>query len=326
VIPQRRGNNSTRRDVLEIFELCEYLDSLQVYETFSSGNQCQTCFQTMVFSLDEGMILLPFPAGAFHGRTNLCGNIHPRQGGGLIALRTGPRSFDESGYFRYASYTPYMIIQDIVRSGMFTEKQLRGAGRFSHLFSRHELEVNAKAFSLVRPERCGNCYHTGSVFSYQNRLNFDLGFDIYGYSQPHVAEPSQETVDTLHAAGKRIRTGFRIRSRAALARRRHKRVVKPTQYCLHGDCINDSSLKIEVKLLYTPHGVDLRRCKRFGNVLSRFYRRKETRFRGHRPRVYVPNCVPFAHHSKYWYFLRTRGAYVTSVHHPHVDDYLYLGL
>jgi hypothetical protein len=34
--------------------------------------------------------------------------------------------------------------------------------------------------------------------------------------------------------------------------------------------------------------------------------------------------VPFRHHKKYWYFLRTRGSWRTSEHHPYGDEIMYL--
>jgi hypothetical protein len=38
-------------------------------------------------------------------------------------------------------------------------------------------------------------------------------------------------------------------------------------------------------------------------------------------RALKPKVPPMAHHTKYWYFLRKRGTYETSRHHPYGDEY-----
>jgi len=305
-----------------------HLDKCNILETIrlpsSQQRRCDNC-HTENFGkvLDESKILLPFPAGAFHGRTDLVGHVSVSKYGNMWSSTTGPHVVGITPTRRYASYTPYMIRQDIVRSGLFDESQLRGAnGEFSHLFSRHELEVNAKAFELVRPISCITCRtiplyglspHWGVIY---DRSNVDLPAKV-------AVLPQNWTVDDLHIVDKRIRTGFRIRSRASILRRRYRGVK--TTYCLRGDCIRDSSLAInlpKLRLKYVPHGADLKRFihPRVGRW-RKFHRQRRSRPTFIRA---VEITVPLAHHVKYWYFMRKRGKALTSVHHPYPDDYLYL--
>jgi hypothetical protein len=302
-------------DHVDILETVRFRPSLQ--------HRCKSCgTENHGQVLDESKILLPFPAGPFRGRVDLASNIYPKRswGGGFYSTRTGPRS-GESDNRRYASYTKYMIRQDIVRSGLFTQDQLRGAGG-SKILTRHDLEVAKFAFDLVRPETCITCRNIPL-----SGLSAHWAV-LYGRHNRHIPAqtgmlPTVQTVDDLHSLGNTIRTGFRIRSKAARLRRRYRSVK--TQYCLREECLLDASLAIPVRLLYKPCGTDLR-CNRVRGPRNKWRKRQIfTQWSKMVARKTTPICAqinerPWPHHKKYWYFYRKRGMFYTSEHHPYGDE------
>jgi len=320
-----------RPNLRQIRDWLIHLDNSQILQTIrlksSMQVRCPAC-HTENFGqvLDESKILLPFPAGAFHGRTDLVHHVYPGNFGSIVTSRTGPHVVTPGPFGteplptgRYLSHTPYELKMDIVRSGLFTEEQLRGAnGQYNRWLSRHEIEVSATAFKLVRPVTCITCRniplsglspHWGVLY---NRAAHDFPARLGELPRLH-------TVDDLHVAGEGIRTGFRIRSRSARLRRRYRSVKKQTIYCLHGDCLLDRSLAIPVVLLYTPPRRSYpEKLSDWARNKARRYRRTHISYRGR----YVATR-PMGHHRKYWYFLRKRGTFYVSKHHPYGDEFNY---
>lgn len=311
-------------------QLCRLLDEQDIEQMlWGEYPPCPTCGDDRYGLLDESRVTLPFPAGPFQGRTNLAGSLRPMNNSTasqpfLYSLNTGPHVDNEMR--RYASYTPYMVIMDIVRSGMFSEDQLLYAAdaHFSGMhFSRHELEVNAVAFKAARPPTC-SCTGWGSPTMSDCGEEFNL-----------PVEPGLE-VDNRFIDGHPVRTGYRLRSpeaRRKRAKKKHLRrcvfitpdatvVVKTAYRCIPAP----SEVCLNLSFKYIPHGEDLRTFQ---------YRMKAKAFKRD-PRVKSPRSaikrglfvrrVPFKGHTKYWYYLRKVGGFRLSEHHPLNGDHLYVRL
>jgi hypothetical protein len=309
------------RTVPAVRALCEFLDTQDIDQMVEDRGECPVCQIPRFGLLDESRVSLPFPRGAFQGRTALSEHVIP-QGGVYPAVfsdRTGPHVGDEFGG-RYLSYTPYMVIQDIVRSGMFSNQQLTAASievKPRVFFSRHELEVNAKAYEALRPNTC-DCTGWGSPVA-----------SDYGPEFSQEIDPGLD-LERDFVSGNPVRTGFRLRSPEARKRRAQQKRLRKlvfvtpdavTKVTITGVCA-PSEVCLNLKFKYIPHGGDLRSYKCRLNVSV-----KDTREKG--PRACVRRHLvsrrwkPLSSHTKYWYFYRKTRSFRLSEHNPHVDDHLY---
>lgn len=316
----------------------QHLDSQVIVETQrlhpSKQHRCNKCFtENFGKVLDEALILLPFPKGPFRGRTDLLSNISVK-GKVLLSMLTAPRITSEARRWHFADwYSPknatrygsngqYLITQDIVRSGLFTQEQLRGAtGKYSHLLSRHELEVGLRAFDLVRPETCITCRNIplSGLSPYWGVL-YDRNSDQFPLRTGVLEHRPQ--VDDLHAAGVRVRTGFRIRSKDSIRRRRYGSIAPKTFYRYNQTEILSlwgSNLSTTVDFKFPLKWKNTKRARR-----ATKYRRRRFFSKEMNRKKFFPFSVPVAHHTKYWYFFRKHGRFYLSQHHPYGDErYVY---
>jgi len=305
----------------QIADICRRLDGCDIEQMSWDLGSCPTCGSEKYGLLDESRVILPFPKGPFQGRTSLHEALVPLGGivgdGAFFTTTTGPHVAEtDSVARRYASYTPYMVIMDIVRSGMFTEEQLLGAEGTDHyglVFSRHELEINAKAFKALRPETCdctGWGTPRGSDFGEEFNLPVEPGLDL----------------ERDFVSGKPVRTGFRIRSpdarkaRSLKKRNRKMVVIRPDSTMVVKFLAKPSEVILNLSFKYVPHGDDIDRKTPI--VKAAIYSWRKGR-RSAVKRHLVPNRAPLRAHKKYWYFTRKFGQFCLSEHHPHVDDHLY---
>lgn len=279
--------------------------------------ECPTCGDATYGLLDEARVSLPFPAGAFQGRTALCANLLPMGGGGFHSGNMGPHAADGT---RYHTYTPYMVIQDIVRSGMFSDDQLLAARyeRCSSLyFSRHELEVNARAFKAIRPITC-SCTGWGTPTMSDEGEEFNLPVD-----------PGAD-VERDFVSGNPVRTGFRLRSPEARKRRarrkkmRRSATVSPDHVLVSSSLPAPAEVYIHLTFKYIPHDGDLRLYKSRVKVPKGTDKKPSFARASVRRKLLPRRPRPLKEHTKYWYFLRKTGKFRLSEHHPLEGDHLYL--
>jgi hypothetical protein len=195
--------------------------------------------------------------------------------------------------YRVMLLNAYERTQEVCRSGLYGRSNLGDL-----LLTEHELEVAEHHFLEARPERCDCDFGSEPEYSELELAAFDEA--LIGLDKPMDA--------AFAATGVRVRTGFRRRSKAAIARRRQirRKPEKPDliRYEI-GELLSLRPLVVEKLRLPQPKT----RCR----VVNRPPWDKRTK------KVYFrmyPTEAPRKGEKKYWYFFRKRGLYYLSVHHP----------
>jgi hypothetical protein len=252
----------------------DHLDGLEIEQFAQYDGTCSMCGEPFYGILDESR--LTFPMGNLRS-VRECTYYIPTTGQRVRGLRN-----------------VYEVRQEVVRSGVFSRTQLRGA-----LFTQHELGVNDRAFLSIRPRRCGCDFGPWQ----------DLDADSRSALLACGYVPPETEVETAFVGGSPVRTGFRLRSREAIARRRSR--SRGVEVKVHGP-ESSSDEKVRLKFHY-------RVPKHKGPRASK----KKSHRRGGRPTAkqsYTPvfrdGFLPFSHERKYWYFTRTRGRFYRSQHRP----------
>jgi len=295
------GRVSRERQLL--LNLVDFLEEEEIQQFAEYEGLCPHCHSPYYGILDESKVKLPLAEGF---RSALFGRQHAatRHVGGRTYMTT------------VASFSNYEIRQDIVRSGLFTRRQLS-----SYQFSQHELEVNERSFYDIRPKRCDcNFGSEPELSEYELAILASLEA-MDNYDRPTAVESS-------FIGGEPVRTGFRRRSAEARRRRRrrgekvtcvthHRVVVKPR---VHPTCVGHplgviTPSTVELEFHYIPRAVRPGGKRREKFLLPRKYRP---------PRGYSkPDCIPDFlpptgeySREKYYYFHRKRGFWFPSLHHP----------
>jgi len=238
----------------------------------------------------------------------------------------------------------YPMKQAIVKSGLFTEQQLKGCR-----FNQHELELNAQAFRDVRPFKCECNLDLTSrmkvrwLISSQGLIPVetslvigdtgsgslpapgDGGFPTAVPSSVRKNDPSREerekgvltAAEVRFIAGENIRTGFRKRSEAARIRRadaRRSRAVREVIPVAH-------PVSCGTGLASVNPDACLKLVFKFKGVLRPLVRGKPGNKRDRlrsllRSRSDLISCTSRYMSKKDGYFLRKTGAYYISVHGP----------
>jgi hypothetical protein len=277
------------------------LESEDIEQFVSYDTTCETCGEKHYGILDESKLIFPIGRVAPNLRLNF--NVE--------TFRSTP-----SGWFpTYSGRTWYDVRQDIVRSGIYSRAQLTSVRECTGVFTQHELEVNDQSFKDIRPRRCGCNFGTPSrdEFSEEElRLIAEFSLDDGAVSQITA-------VESRFVTGNPVRTGFRRRSRDAIARRRAKR-KGPARAPVTVECNAPSFLgfegpvSVELTFNYIP--------KRDRDGLRRpSYRgvKKPLKlsYRQHIENWGFTSSPPTERKfRKYSYFFRRRKYWTLSKHHP----------
>lgn len=274
------------------------LESEEVELFASHTGVCDKCHSPYYGLFDESKATLPLGKGLYSSlwRGTTGGRIvHPSTGEVIPSSSNWVN--DDPYTTSYSSSRCYSMRQNIVRSGQWSREQLAGG-----LFTQHELEINDRSFMNVRPPRC-DC-------DFGDEIDFDTGLPVSILTETQVDLDFQESP---------VRTGFRLRSKEAMERRkRSKRRLSPhVSPHLIVECYPRVPKGFQVEDPYL--------MPQPGKVISlRFPKikilRKNARRRPPKPRVIVGRHLPPKEGRKYWYFLRTRGKWNYSLHHPLKDD------
>jgi hypothetical protein len=259
---------------------------------------CDKCHSPYYGLFDESKSTLPLGQGLWYAvfRNTTGGRVIFPDSGKVVPYTTNWVGADpdlDSGYDPNRCYT---IRQNIVRSGQWSREQLRGG-----LFTQHELEINDRSFINVRPKRC-DCF-----FGDEDEIDLASAIPILN-----------ETEVDLEFQTSPVRTGFRLRSKAALERRRHRRSrsSSPKPHLIV-DCYPRVPREFTVEDPYllpqTGKSISLK-FPQIGIL------RKNARRRSPKPRVIKARYLPPKEKSKYWYYYRTRGKWNYSLHHPLPGD------
>lgn len=281
-----------RQDWTVLIDLVDRLCEATIEQFAHYTETCTVCGERAIGILDEGLLTLPVPGissvdgeKAKHNLLKALGSYPARFSSRQL---TGPL---EGFRFMRSAYEARM---EIVRSGIWTRKQLQGA-----LFNQHELEVNDVSFRALRPRRC-DCDFGEPTES-----------DWVGFSAPFGGEVPPETeVERAFVSSRPVRTGFRLRSKAASLRRSRSRsrvrVIEVVSSATKGPILfEDIPIKLKVKFFPWKNG------------------RKTKKPRNPRPDgigFKIPFDDPFVGHSVYSYFRRKRGTFYVSRHHPYGDE------
>jgi len=243
----------SRRNNMELFMLhVDWLDQQEPDQIRGIAGSCPNCSESYYGLLDEGRLSLPL--------------------GGLR---------------RYIDRRPsavYFLRMEVVRSGIWSREQLRGA-----LYTQHELGVCERAYRSIRPRVCGCDFGDPSNYSEADLEALrSAGIDLE-FTAPEKA----------FLAGKVVPTGFRRRSPGAMERRnkRIKRDPIPVE-------------KVPRKVAHKQQLPDAN-LRRHRPRTDRELRRKA--WKQERQRLQFING-PYKE-DRYWYFFRTRGKVYLSVHH-----------
>jgi len=311
-IPPHRRVASTRAEHdaqwRVIRQFCSSLDEMTIEQMDYGRPECLSCFNPKYGILDEKYVSLPFKGKFFTGSSDLLAHCKPfddrlavQVPEGAVGLQTGKR---------FVSMSPYEVVQAIVRSGLFHNDQLIDAQPKGLRLTRHELEVNAKAFWDHRPSFC-ECTGFGTP----------TGSDYGDF--PHDLD-TVPPVESAFIEGKQIRTGFRLRSPEARLRRSRRKKLKVMAFVTPDTTVKVKFLPAPAEVCINLH---FKYIPRSGPTLI------EGVITSRKPRVYRNTSYkkryisrdPFKGHTKYWYFARKReGRVYLSRHNPHGDDYLYL--
>jgi hypothetical protein len=282
-----RYDSADRHRRMRRWAAIDRLASVEIQQFAEGTGVCPVCGTETYRLLDESKISLPLEG--------YVESLHSRQG------RNVP--------FRVLLNNAYEATQDVVRSGLFSRDQLGDL----HL-TEHELEVAQGHFLTSRPVRC-DC-HFGSEPEYSE-------YELALLASQQVGEMTP--MDAVFAStGVRPRTGFRRRSKSAIARRRQR--FRESRACrTDAHVVPVIRYSIEALLQMRPNKVALRklpqpkrRC-RVKSVPPWVVRKRNSMA------YVVPLLPPRKHHKKYWYFLRRRGYYYFSRHHPYGDERGYHG-
>lgn len=264
---------------------------------------CQTPFYGI---LDEGLLKVP-----------LVGFIPA-----LLRNRGGSFTVNHNGQVTLSTYrimtSVYELRQDIARSGLFTRSQLSSTG----IFNEHELEVSERAFTSVRPSRCDCNFGSEPELNEEELLilaEFGASERVDGFS----------AVDSRFIAGETVRTGFRRRSREAIRRRRCRkrrgtesgtmvRAIVPDSVPKEHPLAQVNPEPFLIKFKYRPRLSRDTVSKRRLTKAQRF--RKPWHGRRRAETLVYPEEFPAPHKTKYCYFVRKRGCYHLSQHHPFPDE------
>lgn len=231
---------------------------------------CGTCKEPYYGRLDEGKMTIPI---------GLKWRIDPSYKKYLY----GYDSSKGSMYSRFGR-SAYEVRMEIVRSGIWSREQLRGAR-----FTQHELEVNDRSYCRIRPRVCG-C-HYGEYSNYS-----DAELEIL---QIAGVVPVMTEVEAEFVRGGPVRTGFRLRSKKALEQRAAKKAAKKVV-----GTVNNTKVD--------PVGSVSRR-NRQGTSRPRTPRQLARKARKPYFKEYIQGPYWYPQH---WYFYRTRSCVYLSKHHP----------
>jgi hypothetical protein len=262
---------------------------------------CDKCHSPYYGLFDESKSILPLGAGLWHALVRGASGgriVHPSTGRVIPAHSSFLDDFRpdiDEGHYPHQCYS---MRQNIVRSGQWTREQLAGG-----LFTQHELEINDRSFINVRPRRC-DCDFGDEAF-----LDLDTPVPVLN-----------ETQVDLEFQTSPVRTGFRLRSKAARERRR-SRPKKTARSSSRPPLVVECYPRVPRNFIVEdPYFFPQR-----GKVISLKFSqcgvlRKNARRRPPKPRVIVGRTLPPKEKSKYWYFQRTRGKWNYSLHHPLPGD------
>lgn len=314
-----RGLTPRRRLLMEI---CSRLDDEEVEQMLFTDEICEICFEPKMGILDEGKLRQPLPKvlggpglyqyyfGEGKGRSNAT-YLLPSSGKTVRGLMTD-----------------YEICQSIVMTGLYSRSQL-GLSKLNN----HELEVCERRFTEIRPLRCG------CDFGSPTEEQFSDFVSSRGQYGALVPVDGLTAVEHSFVSGKPVRTGYRRRSLDAVRRRRlayRQRKASPIVKSgviprpLPGFPLSEvSSEPVELRFNFIPFGKRSRPYKRVAKEILSFRREVKVKKLHKQSSYFVkPNLVlprfqvrlPEPSHKKYWYFLRKRGRYYHSIHHPYGDE------
>lgn len=186
-----------RRDREQLKKAVVMLDVVEIEQCAQYEDFCPTCNTPYYGILDEAKVTLPlYNVGKY-----LLKDIDVLD----VELRKYPE-----GYRAEFEYSVYEIRMNIARSGLFTREQLRDLR-----MNEHELEVNEKSFYNIRPKRC-DC-----DFGEATLTDYELGLLRYATDPDIITDVEKDFI-----LGKPVRTGFRLRSKEAIRRRRRNWALK----------------------------------------------------------------------------------------------------
>jgi len=273
------------------------LDTCEIEQFAQYDGVCELCQTPFYGILDESKCIIP-------------------PGNACSLLKRVPLEQRKTGEFTFFNfgYTAYEARQQIVRSGLYTRDQLKGV----YPFNQHELEVNDRSFMNVRPRRCECDFGSPNLNDYEAELLRQFG-----------EEPDTLTgVDEDFILGRPVRTGFRLRSKEALRRRRNRahkkapvlaefflpvREVLPTPHpAVKPGCLT-LVLPEPIKLLFRKVEcvLPMREVKKQFKPSCSFVKAEALN-----RRVNLQNPPPREAPKKYKYFFRKRAFWRPSVHHP----------
>jgi hypothetical protein len=308
---------SPRRRILR--EIVKRLENEEIEQFAQYDGTCPKCFCPYYGILDEGKLRQPLPR--ILGGKGFEDFYFNRSHGRHVAIE---HLYDAPTVNQFSDYE---ICQSIVMTGLFTREQL-GLSKLTN----HELEVCERRFAEVRPRRC-DCDFGSPKFSETTH---------FLESDP-VLVGGLTAVEQSFVTGKPVRTGYRRRSREAKLRRRrlyrarHRAATHSGGFpitctpraTVASSLPSPSTGKITLNFKFRPYGVKSRTYR----ATARFICQKRTEIKVKKlykqrsyfvkptlvlPRVQVQ--LPKPEHKKYWYFLRTRGYYTHSIHHPYGDE------
>jgi len=294
-----------RRDVRasSFGKLIERLCVAEIEGFASYDGVCPTCCTPYYGILDEGKLTIPISTGS-----------------SIKKFLTTRASLE--------NVLHYEARMEIVRSGIWSREQLRGA-----CFTQHELEVNDRAFLSTRPRRC-DCdfgeYVDDSLTDYERAILAEFS---------SVEVPVMTDLESEFVRNVPVRTGFRRRSPAALQRRSSRRSVSRGtvfEAFVPGGVNVPSEMSIPATTVVLKFGFipKARKSAQFpkGNKKSP-RRQRRSEFRRKMRKVRARKCYPARVYdspphpgdSKYWYFYRKRGSWAPSFHRPLQGDSQYFG-
>lgn len=180
----------------ELILLARHLDALEPEQYVQYDGQCDRCGTPYFGILDEAKLLYPI------------GYLSKR-----LEHKTSRSEVSKTGLIFDLGYSTYESKQLIVKSGLYCSEQLKSF-KLTRPFSKHELEVNERAFMSIRPKRC-DC-----DFGSPKLDDVELGI-LAEFSDP-VPTDLLQGPDLDFVSGRPVRTGFRLRSKEAIRRRRKK--------------------------------------------------------------------------------------------------------
>jgi len=303
---------STRNSWKFFDQVLDRLDCSVIEQFCPYEGDCTVCGTKYYGILDESKLTLPIYDN--EGKSGVK-NFLKRKAKAVLLAGPEPSTRElnsripDRDMVPWSQYTPqmgysytrsvYECRMEIVRSGIYTREQLRGA-----LFTQHELAVADRAFKDIRPRRC-DC-------------DFGPWEDLDDASKEALVacgyEPQIETaVESQFVGGNPVPTGLRRRSRDAHRRRKRNRslsvVVEPLVRSL--PC-NEGS-KVELRFKNKPCAGKKESMRPRVKKTHR-HRGCPTAKNGYKPSVSLENRS--IRYKQDAYFMRKNGFFYRSQHHP----------